>query len=342
MIRNNKNKILSVLSLFVLCLFLASLGSITSSCEDEVIDRFVEVAGDTLEVLGFNHIVSFELEEFSQDTLLSAAIANDSLIVYWPIFKDIPDTIAPEITVAEGATIAPASGESVPFQTGTRYMVTAEDQSTQEYVLKVEIYQAEPIFRQSEDRLRALSRASGQTAIYNVSGDFFIPDTNQTKLSLISWESGEETPLKMLGARTDVVNGQVPAQLANGYYRTKVVTGARTVERQDSLWLKLPNPTIIFPQDDTVSVGQGETFEAEGANLFEIERVEFPFVGSGASLEIVSFTETSIILRVPEDFPPGFYVFTEVHVYSPWAFSGSDFRFSINTFPFFEVTAPSP
>ena len=312
-----------VISFFSLCLMIAAIG-ITTSCEDEVVDRIVELPGDTVKVLAFNHIVSFRVAEFSADTVLEAVSKEDSLIIYWPSYRQKPDTIAPDITIAEGAAIEPASGEGVPFNTGTRYTVTAENKSARQYILKVVIYQPEPVYR--DDLVRRVDRLDGESRPINIGGDHFIPDTEQTSMYLISWERpGEETKLRTIEVTLTRFRAEVPASLPNGYYRTRMVSGARTVSKQDSVWVKLPAPFIDWRGSDLRVYSQGETFEVQGGNFFDIERLEV-FVGLDANsvpifvpIEIISSTPTSMSLKLSEDFPVGTYSRASTNIYSPWA-----------------------
>ena len=320
MINNIHSK---VISFFSLCLVIAAIG-ITTSCEDEVVDRIVELPGDTVKVLAFNHIVSFRVSEFSADTVLEAVSKEDSLIIYWPSYRQKPGTIAPGITIAEGAAIEPASGESVPFTTGTRYTVTAENKSTRQYILIVVIYQPEPVY--ADNVVRRVNRPDGESGRIGLRGDHFIPDTAQTSLYLISWERpGEETKLKTTEATINRFRAEVPASLPNGYYRTRMVSGVRTVSKQDSVWVKLPTPFINWSGSDLRVYSQGETFEVQGANFFDIKKLEI-FVGLDASsvpifvpIEIISSTPTSMSLKLSEDFPVGTYSRTTLNIYSPWA-----------------------
>lgn len=66
---------------------------------------------------------------------LSAVIAGDSISIYWDPSLALPNTISPRISVANVASIKPASGEAVPFSDKTVFTVTAEDGTIKEYRL---------------------------------------------------------------------------------------------------------------------------------------------------------------------------------------------------------------
>ncbi len=331
MIKNISQKFISPL---FYCLFLAAAG-ITTSCEDEVVDRIVEIPGDTVTVLGFNHIVSFQVEEFSADTVLEAVSKDDSLIIYWPSFRPLPASIAPNIVVANGATITPVSGASVPFATGTAYTVTAEDQSERQYILKVVINQPRPVYGREGVTTFITIPNEKDNILFPFFGDYFVPGTSQTSLYFISWENQEETKLKTVSATATRIEVEIPGNLPKGYYRTKLVSGARTVSKQDSIWVKFPQPFIDWEFDDLV-MSQGGTYEIPGEHLHDIEKIEIP-VGDGSfvPLDIISFTPTSITIRIPGDLPTGFYE-DEYFIHSPWANNG---EITID-FLFFEIIAP--
>ena len=291
---------------------------LTTSCEDEVIDRMVEIPGDTVTVLGFNHIVSFQVKEFSADTVLEAAIDEDSLIVYWPSYRPLPETIAPEIIVANGATVTPASGESVSFTTGTLYTVHAEDKRERQYILKVVIYQPKPIYVTGDQVVEieiALDNTTGVPAQFF--GDYFIPDTVQTNLYMINWTSEEETKMKITSITPTRLEINIPQDFPKGYYRTSLKSGIHTISRQDSLWVKFPAPRITWVSFDLVALKQGETFELPGTNLFDLESVALSTSSGFIEWEIVSYTPNSIILKIPIDFPTGDYFLNQFIVTSP-------------------------
>src|SRR5262245_54294289 len=96
------------------------------SCKKEYVNRINTIPGDTTFVSGMNYIKTFEIKEYSADTVIKASITADSIIIYWPSFsRALPDSIAPVITLPDSATISPASGKNVAFKTGATYTVTS-------------------------------------------------------------------------------------------------------------------------------------------------------------------------------------------------------------------------
>ena len=332
------------ISLITSLLLLGAVGFITS-CEDEVIDRFVDIPGDTITISGLNQIITFEVGEFSADTVLKAAIKEDSLIVYWPTYKPVPANISPTIIIPENASIEPPSGESVPFETGTTYKVTAEDESERQYILKVVLYQPEPWYGlnivQSND-LRFIEIFDRQENILLLLGDFFIPDTTQTKMYITNLENQKETQLEITKIRIDEIRVKIPSDIEKGYYSTTLVSGIHSI-KDDSVWIKYGQPAFFV---DQVTVEQGATFQMEGLGIRDIEKMqmfiynlETAILEPAPAFEIVDYTLTSITLRVPDDFPVGDH-FGDLHATTPWA--NSDDRKVIFPFAFAPISVTAP
>ena len=311
--------------------FVFTFSSCLWACEDEVVDRIVEIPGDTVIVSGLNQVNAFLVTEISPDTVLEAAIVEDSLVIYWPSYEPIPGSISPQIFISEGASINPASGTPVPFATGTKYIVTAESGDTRNYVLKVVINQPAPVYSTNVSKL-SLSGTDGFLAF---NGDFFIPDTSQTQVYFISWEDDQQIQLEIDFARikTTQIVVTIPANLPKGYYRTKMRSGTHTINKEDSVWIKYPQPLLSWPAG--LSVRQGETFEIPGTNIRDITEIQLstitqippfpPSIGDAdqqrhTPFEIVSTSLDAITLRVPQDFPVGSYNGFEItYLSTKWA-----------------------
>jgi len=71
---------------------------------------------------------------------VSGAIRTDTgaITVYVPVGTDVT-SLAPEITVSEGATVSPASGAANDFTYPTTYLVTGKDKTTKTYVVTVSL-----------------------------------------------------------------------------------------------------------------------------------------------------------------------------------------------------------
>ena len=347
--KTRKNTWENIIPLFSFLLLTGTAALITTSCEDEVVDRFVDIPGDTVTVniSGLNRIIAFQVEEFSADTVLEAAIKEDSLIIYWPSsIKPAPANISPTIVVSEGAIVTPASGENVPFETGTSFTVTAEDENEKTYFLKVVFYQPEPYYNSGSGAVRFFDRndihyievINGIEAlgIYNdirLDGDFFLTDTTKTQLVLTNLESDEQMVFPALSRTTvSIAFFRIPENFERGYYSSVFITGEKTIE-EDSVWIKHPEPSISWP--GSLTVEQGAEFTVTGSFFKDIEKAQFftsPSDGKEKEalpeMPVVSLVDdlfsSSVTFKVPDDFPIGNYPenLTEVHVFTPSANSG--------------------
>ncbi|HEX6431643.1 MAG TPA: hypothetical protein VF008_28325, partial [Niastella sp.] len=165
-------------------------GSVVS-CRKEYVDKINTISGDTVHVSGMNYIKSFEVKEYSADTVLKASITADSIIVYWPSYsRKTPDSITPIITLPDSATISPASGKKVAFKTGAIYTVTSAAGTSKKYTLTVNQQSAVPWFY--------FNSASITLGDYiSVFGDQFWQDTSVTKVYLVSATTGIAYPTEL-------------------------------------------------------------------------------------------------------------------------------------------------
>ena len=346
--KNTWKNIIPLLSIFPSVM----IAGLIISCEEEVVDRFVDVPGDTVTVniSCLNQIIAFQVEEFSEDTVLEAAIKEDSLIVYWPSsVKAAPATISPNILIPEGASVTPLSGESVPFETGTLFTVTAENESDRAYILKVVFNQPEPYYERGaslgeitffdRNNIHYIDVLDGVEAVVGISnnmrleGDFFLTDTTRTRFVVTHLASNVQTIFPARSTTTSsIVFFTIPEDFKRGYYSSVLITGEKTIE-EDSIWIKHPQPVLTWP--GSLTVKQGEEFTVKGVFFKDIEKAQF-FTSSSPErekqalpeLQVTSLEEdllnSSVTFKVPEDFPVGNYPgnSTEVHVFTPWAKSG--------------------
>jgi hypothetical protein len=170
------------------------------------------------------------IEEFSitdsAGNKLKASISGDSIRVYWPPFQTVPATVMPNITVSVGASISPTSGSSISFKNGTSYTVTAQNGDKKKYILVPMINQPQPVFE-----INANSINLGGTLTLN--GQYFVADSFQTKLFLIS-SSNKEIPLSLkdpLSFNSLSISIQLPNDLSidTGNYKLKLISGANTI-----------------------------------------------------------------------------------------------------------------
>lgn len=152
---------------------------ITYSCSDEYLDY------------PFNDIEKFDLSDAEGNTL-KATVTSDSILVYWPPFQPVPESIVPSISVSENAKVSPASGTEVAFSEETVYTVTAQDGSTRTYTLK-------PITKRPATTLEfhiGTTYSMGGDAgnqLFELRGEFI--DTLSAKITLIDSITGQRFPV---------------------------------------------------------------------------------------------------------------------------------------------------
>ena len=191
--------------------------------EDEVVEKIVDVPGDTVRVarqLDYNFMETFSVEMAEGAAAMQASVRGDSIYLYWPLYLAQPAHIAPVITVAPKAGVQPASGAEVAFETGVAYTVTAEDGSKKKYVLKIVINQPQHWFEATVGQTEV-----GKNMILN--GDFFIPDATMTHVYLIAAGTTVATEIEIVAITETRITAKVPANFAPGAYQVKVQTGWR-------------------------------------------------------------------------------------------------------------------
>lgn len=188
------------------------VGILLSACKKEYVDS------------PYNAIERFTVKNNNSGTAYRAVIKDDTLMVYWAQFAELPDSVSPEIIVSKNARITPASGEKVAFREGVKYTVVAQNGSSKEYVLKPLNNQPPPVLN-----IYTTTVVRGD---YLVLGDeYFIPDTTQTKLYLVNTTQEIQIPgLNFLIFSSAQIIANIPADgsIAAGSYNVKLVTGKRT------------------------------------------------------------------------------------------------------------------
>lgn len=121
----------------------------------------------------YTAIEYFRISGYGDLDSINGVIDGDTIYVYWSAEIEPPTSIAPLISVYEGATITPASGQSVAFSSSTEYTVTAEDGTIKKYVLK-------PVFNTAIPALFSLPTTYrwGQIDALSIVGQYFLASTD--------------------------------------------------------------------------------------------------------------------------------------------------------------------
>lgn len=291
-----------------LILLIFSLFSI--SCRKTYIEKFNIVPGDTVTVSGYNHIKSFTVHEFSADTPISATITNDSIIVYWPSYRNAPATIKPEISVPEKTVISPATGTEIPFVEGTKFTVTAESGQKKVYNLRIDYSQPKPWFRMS-----AASFTVGNPVTLN--GDWYLQDFSKTKIYLVSAETKVEYEAELITFTPNPVFITPLNAPVSGFYNLKVVNGKHTIYSSDPTGIdKLTlnvNPTKRIHSIGTATapfiVKAGGQFTIRGYDIAATSSAQMGVstTRNPTALEIVTTAIDRVTFKVPVGTPAALY-----------------------------------
>ncbi len=277
----------TVISNFYSLIILLAITSILYSCKKEYPD------------LPYNDIEQFTIKDADGNTLKASAQGTD-LIVYYPPFLAVPDTIAPSIVVSEGATVEPASGAKVPFKTGIAFKVKAADGSVKNYILKALVNAPAPVFSVGDTRL---------DDILNIFGEYFIPDTATTKLFLVT-NGGKD--IQVPGSTFITFNAShliapLPPAVDTGYYKVKVISGAQSVIQgpihidRPSLVLSIPQATVKRGEDITIVAGPNtiKYWKNDIGGQVQINYGRRDFV----EVAFTSISNTEMKVKVPSNFP---------------------------------------
>ncbi|MFY0254413.1 hypothetical protein ACDQ55_10715 [Chitinophaga sp. 30R24] len=208
----------------------------------------------------YNNIETFVLMGYAGDSI-NATINNGNIIVYWAAEANMPATIKPNIVVSPHATISPASGAEVAFNTETVYTVTAEDGSKQTYRLKPVINRAVPkISMISPNSLHWISSTQ-----ITVTGEYFLSgDTAAVHVYAQRLSDGFEFDLPIDYTKLTMTNitANLPDYtdiLDTGVHKIRVKIGDRV---SDEKMVNIRMPDISF------SGLMHFSFEEAGQRLF--------------------------------------------------------------------------
>jgi hypothetical protein len=250
---------------------------------------------------------------------LQAAVTTDSIIVYWPFNIARPAKISPSFTVSEHATVSPASGSEISFETGTRFTVTAQNGEQKSYYLKVVINQPDIII--VEQTYVSYRAEFGGVVTFNTGSDLrnVTRDENLTKVYIIDAANKATELTKEFGMQgaSEVMKVNIPATgVTPGAYKLKVTSNGKTAITNDAIFGVL-YPLAIKPvlkpvtQDITIKRGSNITFNGTGfmemknSRLFNYD-VNWNERELGV-LEFVSATATTATYKIPSTFPVGQY-----------------------------------
>ena len=254
----------------------------------------------------YHELKTFKVVAASGDTI-QAAVAEGSIILYWPFDEPVPATITPLISVSEKATVSPASGTAIALKDSVSYVVSAQTGATASYKLRVIVNQPE---LQINDGTDMVGQLGANLSIGGIT--YVIPDLNVTSAYLVS-STGVETKCAVNGfvelGSNDYALEMATPDVDTGSYRLKVVSATKTV-MSTKAFVKViyPLPSVVAPTT-AITVKRGATFTLNGNNMRGMLAGRARLTGGQVyyDLELAGFDLTSVTYRIPADFPLGNY-----------------------------------
>ncbi len=300
-----------------------------TACDMEYTTIYNDVPGDTLYVSGDTYIKSFTVQEHADQQPIQAAIVNDTIKILWVSYHERPETITPEILLADKAVVTPASRSTIPFETGVMYTVTSEAGTEKSYTLQVDFRQPEPKtflgMNNSVNNLGAAKYINGssggvfdglwfnieQTRVYFVSAD---DHSKEYDCEIAYFGPGEnKRPFAEYGIYfyipVTMPAGKYDLRIKNGEYilRDKDVTRHFNVDIIDD-----PDFFEFSPFNQDLSLQAGSTFSVRGMNLdIPVTAVTIAKNAGSAAihypLEIITRDRYSATFKLPDTIPADTY-----------------------------------
>lgn len=302
---NNRNCIAIMSRAIIVSTIWLAIGFV--SCKKEYVDKFNTIPGDTTYISGMNYIKTFEIKEYSADTVIKASITTDTIIVYWPSYsRALPDSISPVIALPDSATISPASGKKIAFKTGTLYTVTSAAGTVRKYILKVSQLSAVPWFSFGSPSLTLGDYLS-------LSGDQFWQDTSQTKVYFVSATTGTAYQAELFQVGISGPRFIIPLNIPpNQLYDIKVVNGPYTVynaleARRNAVSLVYPTAATLNAAGLPSKLARGTEFTVRGVLLQNAASASLYAGGVYTPIDLVSSAIDRVVLRIPAGMATGAY-----------------------------------
>ncbi|QEH41145.1 hypothetical protein [Chitinophaga sp. XS-30] len=262
------------------------------------------------EQYGLNGISSFAFADTANAKTHTAYIDMDSsaIVISWLYqWKDV-DSIAPVITLPEGAVISPESGTAVAFRNGTEYTVTAQDGTKRTFRLKKALMQPIPSFSIFGDSMIVRKGTSNGFMVSNA-----ITDLAHTSGALVNNATAAVTGVNISTITSERIGFDIPLELPTGYYTFRLTTGRYTMDADMVLHILSPIPTITStaPAAD-LQAGDLITFTGKGYGDIAAVLCSLSYNGEYIPFAVESQTATTLTVRVPADAPAGTYTYARL------------------------------
>lgn len=238
---------------------------------------------------------------------IKAAIDGDSIVIYWPIGKERPETLTPVIHVAEGATISPASGEEVSLREAIQYTVKAETGDSKTYRLHVPNNKPKPYV----NTFGGLNIKDDKQFIFkdwvmSFRGDYYDASEGGTAVFYID-AAGNEIPAEV--QHISELGANIVAGTLGTFSGIKIESNGHTIF-YETVFDVVENPfsTLANPEGSTTAK-PGDELTFSGTNLDKVDKFEIGnyLTNTQLELDIVTATAESITVKLPSDLPIGEY-----------------------------------
>ncbi|WP_293787851.1 hypothetical protein [uncultured Pedobacter sp.] len=257
-------------------------------------------------------ILSFTIKD-AQGNLLKAVVDGQNLIIYWPSGQEVPDHIVPAIVVSEKATVSPASGQRIAFNEGAKFVVTAQNGTSKEYLIKKIINQPLLKINISSGVLVYNNKSFvNRGSNINVTGDNILAGKDQTSAFLVNTANSTERKIAISSITPISLSALVDAAVPDGNYQLKIISGQRSVLFQRTFGVSNGRPAITPVELSTIklTLKTGEEFVLSGENRIElVNQFAIRHVATKQMYNLI-IKETKageLTLKVPEDLPAGNY-----------------------------------
>ncbi|MEL1254147.1 hypothetical protein AAEO57_10195 [Flavobacterium sp. DGU38] len=314
-----KNSFLSFLAVCVAAL------AVMTSCDTEYNTVYNDIPGDITYVSGDAYIKSFTIQEHADQAPMQAAIVNDTIKIVWVSYHEMPQTIIPNIVLADKAVISPKSAVEIPFKNGQKYTVTSEAGTSRQYTLQVDFRQPQP----KTFGLGTSGKLGGWIAVNGGGGaiatDNFWFNLEQTRVYLVS--AADQTTeydceIVYFGKGTGVAPFQsygiyfyLPTNMPVGKYDVRIKNGEYVLRQsKEANWFNYEvteSTELVFSDFNPaiLTAKVGGTFNIRGTKLDTGKNI-FISIGTNGTryqLEIVSRTAYAATFKVPAGTPAGAY-----------------------------------
>lgn len=270
---------------------------------------------EELAALPQNKILGYKVTNLA-DTVIYAGIDNidNTITLYVPFYYGL-NVIDPEITLSPGASLL-EEVKPVSIEDSTQiYTVKAANGTTNIYHLK--IVQLNPASLTID---WAASVGTDPVAYPNgmlpdISGNLNSTNISLAKVSLISLKTGTSVNIGLSDAYIAINPNDglyslygpvIPATIDTGFYKLRVSILGNDSETASAVHIihRKPNPS---PASGIAKQGETISFTSFDGIFTGLQSVKVMVNGTSYDLAVVSYTALEMTLRIPDNFPVGYY-----------------------------------